>query len=236
MDNKDVNKNSKQPLRTMNIFNRFHHINSQRSLRIHTTLTALLLAAALTVLNTHNLPAQEWQFVTGAYWGSVFGDDGVILTVGESGIILRSGDGGQNWEMPQSTTYQTLRDVAFLGNQRYMAVGGAGTIIYSEDNGQSWSKLQPVVESRLNQIAYTGGNRVFVLGEDGTVLRSDDRAQSWEQVGALPENVGGFAFLDGSVGVTVSASGRVYRTEDGGESWEGGLSGLDGIALRCGLC
>src|SRR4030042_582231 len=66
-------------------------------------------------------------------WGTVVGDEG---------IILRTGDGGDNWTAQTTGVIEDLSAVSYFGYTITLAVGGSGTLLYRNNSGQNWTVLQ----------------------------------------------------------------------------------------------
>jgi photosystem II stability/assembly factor-like uncharacterized protein len=194
------------------------------------------------------------------------------------GVLFRSDDSGENWDVVQSVLEHPTRERWNPGaggmcthsiqldpddpDRMYIGISAAG-VFRSEDGGESWTPankgtaadfypddpfpdvgqcvhkvlLHPAKEDRLWQQNHCG------------VYRSDDRGESWERLegNGLPSGFGfplalhhqkpdmAFVIPEDSVqagevggGNRVTSEGRlgVYRTEDGGKSWELASNGL----------
>ena len=58
---------------------------------------------------------------------------------GNSGVILKTTDGGKNWVKQTSTTTVNLNDILFLDSNTGYAVGANGTILKTINGGANWS-------------------------------------------------------------------------------------------------
>src|SRR5687767_1571145 len=71
----------------------------------------------------------------------------VMLAVSEQGIIIRSEDGGLNWDTVATDNTNPLYDVIYhSASGTWIAAGAKGTILRSHDAGKTWKGL----ESRLD--------------------------------------------------------------------------------------
>ena len=170
------------------------------------------------ILIVSSLTAQDWQFVTGAMSGSAIGQDGTMLAVGHRGIIFRSTDNGSSWELPQSGTYQNLRDVAFVSQTRVVAVGQNGTVVISDDSGENWETVSTSINQLLFEVFFLNAQTGYALGAD-SLFGSDDGGRSWRPVADLPPQPEFVWFINESVGLLTTFGGRVYRTTDSGKKW-----------------
>ncbi len=170
------------------------------------------------ILTASSLSAQDWQFVTGAMSGAAIGQNGTMLAVGHRGIIFRSTDNGSSWELPQSGTYQNLRDVAFISQTDVVVVGGNGTVLVSDDAGENWETINSNINQLLFKVFFLNAQAGYALGAD-SLFGSDDGGRSWLPVADLPPRPESVWFLNETVGLLTTLGGRVYRTTNSGENW-----------------
>lgn len=188
-------------------------------------------------------PVGENQVVASGYWGAIYvSDDGgghweradtgtrkliydVAMAndkqgwaVGQTGLVLRTEDGGHSWK-PQSTPKDDqgvhLFAVAALDEKTAWTVGEWGTRLYTNDGGRTWEDRSLTIDEQHPQFVWLSipdqervrrGEPVFEdVGLNDVFCLPSDTRYCWI--------IGEFAYL--------------FRTEDGGESWEKGqiLSG-----------
>ena len=61
------------------------------------------------------------------------------IVVGDSGALLMTTDGGQNWTTPNAMTTEKINGVARANADDVLAVCNAGVLIESSNSGSSWS-------------------------------------------------------------------------------------------------
>lgn len=149
--------------------------------------------------------------------------------VGEFGTVLRSEDGGASWAGLPSGTRNSLTQVQVL-DPRTVIVGGGCTVRESTDAGASFKRL-PVTESESNcatrvaSFSFLSATTGFIEQADGTILLTTDGGQTLQPKTRVPLNgagAGQIAFLSPTTGFAVgggNASGRIFRTTDGANSW-----------------
>lgn len=108
--------------------------------------------------------------------------DGTLLLAGEAGTLLRSGDGGTQWEKLVSPYTGSFFGLLPLAQGSVLAFGMRGNIFRSEDRGTSW---QAAISDNGN--ALFGGlthddGLVVLVGQNGTVLASRDDGRSFKRV------------------------------------------------------
>lgn len=162
---------------------------------------------------------------------SIYNPVPTFVAVGNSGAVIYSTDGGENWTPGNSGTQNDLRSVASNGKGRFVAVGSYGTVIYSIDGGANWIEGNPGTDEALRSIASSGNGRLVAVGFNGTAIYSTDGGDSWTtgDMGAVGSPINFYirtVAYDGS-GTWLAAgrighpiSGIVIKSTDGGISWE----------------
>jgi photosystem II stability/assembly factor-like uncharacterized protein len=127
-----------------------------------------------------------------------------------------------------------LRAIQFVDDKEGWAAGDDGVIWHTLDGGQSWARQPTGVRASLRSICFLNSEVGWVAGREelpggtsaGVLLFTRDGGLKWQRLlhGALPglnhvsfiDNANGFLLGDGC---NQLPSG-VFRTNDGGRSWE----------------
>jgi photosystem II stability/assembly factor-like uncharacterized protein len=175
--------------------------------------------------------------------------DGRLVAVGEWGHVLLSDDDGKSWRQAGSVpTRVTLTDVTFADGQRGWAVGHDAVVLHTRDGGESW-ELQyqaPEEEVPLLSVWFENAERGLAAGGFAMLLETTDGGETWQRrpLGANSEDDYHLNAIFPGPGESLfiaAEAGSIYRSLDGGASWErlhppyrgsfwGGLS-LDGEAF-----
>ncbi|MCF8308780.1 MAG: hypothetical protein K9I68_07225 [Bacteroidales bacterium] len=151
--------------------------------------------------------------------GVIIGDDSE-----DGAFVYATRNGGVSW------TEKTLpeigfipRAVAFAGDSKGWITGSDGVVLHTTDAGQSWSRQETPVSNSLYAIETVGTNKVYLAGSS-VLLVSTDAGSSWQPLISEPDDFGWLsdvAFADDNHGwlVTAGGEGKIYHTEDGGNSW-----------------
>lgn len=150
--------------------------------------------------------------------------DLVGIAVGHDATILRTKDGGLNWEKVFTAPDQLrpLLDVAFVSPQHVLAVGAYGAFFESTDGGLSWSERQIIDGDRhFNALARLADGTLMIVGEAGTLLRSNDDGAKWEILKpAYSGSYFGIQPLEQGGVLVYGMRGKVLRSDDRGDNWQ----------------
>ena len=96
---------------------------------------------------------------------------GLVVAVGDLGLVYRSIDGGNNWTklVVAVGNSEAFLDVTFGGNL-FTAVTSGGAI-WTSQNGSTWTRRRASTGTALNRVLVVG-NQFFAVGDDGTTAYS----------------------------------------------------------------
>ena len=167
--------------------------------------------------------------------------------VGHDAIILRTVDGGKNWDRVYYSPDDEapLLDVWFKDEDRGIAIGAYGLYLVTEDGGKTWtredftvtnSKTLDIQESdiddmdadnfvesydlHLNSITQSKSGKLYIAAEAGRIYRSDDNGHSWLQLASpYAGSFFGIQSITENNLLVFGLRGNMYRSENDGESW-----------------
>jgi len=131
--------------------------------------------------------------------------------------ILRSTDGGLNWEVVRDVIGPLLRDVCPAGMTSFYAVGNRGTVLFSDDDGSSWMpvNIDPEVNDTvdLNAVHFANADFGTAVGNHGKVLRFESLATTTPsaQTGIASELTMQSAQLNGAVNPNGGATNVTFQ-------------------------
>jgi photosystem II stability/assembly factor-like uncharacterized protein len=88
------------------------------------------------------------------------------FAVGGGGTILRTQNGGQNWQAVQSPVAQALKRVDFVNERAGWIVGFNGTVLTTFDAGASWTSLDLKTKQKLYGL-FIDRKYGYAVGENG---------------------------------------------------------------------
>ena len=156
--------------------------------------------------------------------------------VGDIGTILKTNDGGSNWDLYTTNYlgYRNLRSVSFINNNNGFAVGqdaNDGTILQTTTGGAEWHEMRRNSHLIGRSVFMFNENIVFVAGDEGKVAKTMDQGLFWntQAPGYLRDLYS--VYFTGINGYAVGWDGIILRTSDGGENWSTQSVGLFGLCL-----
>jgi photosystem II stability/assembly factor-like uncharacterized protein len=146
--------------------------------------------------------------------------DFVATAVGESGIILRTHDGGESWVRQNSGTTLILGAVCFTDTSTGTAVGQNGLVLRTSDGGATWTPQTSNTAVFLGDVDFSDANNGTAVGSNGTIIHTGDGGATWTpQTSGTSEHLFGVSFVEASTGWAVGWSGVILETTDGGDNW-----------------
>jgi len=143
-----------------------------------------------------------------------FGDQNTVTAVGDSGIIVRSTDGGSTWSSPQGGIPKIrLNGVFSLGANTTIAVGDSGSILCTNDGGVNWTSQRSGTTNRLSDVWFFSTASGLVIGDYGTLLRTMDGGATWfPQSSGTRNALHEITFNRNGIGLIAGDNGTILRT------------------------
>ncbi len=162
--------------------------------------------------------------------------EGRIVVVGQWGHILISDDDEQSWHQVDVPTRATLTAIFFFDRKLGWAVGHDAIILRTYDGGETWERVYhaPEEERPLFDVWFRDAEHGFAIGAYGLLLRTTDGGDTWSssEVGGKDWTEASDDFGEGNdfhlnhiarsdTGrlYVAAEAGKIYRSDDDGESW-----------------
>ena len=204
----------------------------------HKYIGLLLLGFLIIIGMTPSVFAFDWQESTGPEGGSVWalaatsGGD-IYAGLWREGGVFRSVDQGVTWvEVGLKGT--NITDIIITDDGTIFASSSNGYVYRSQDQGGTWPVSGSSLTSSEGALAYDAALEIIYAGRWNVVSRSTNGGDSWEQVSTNFPDVGVAALAaignGGPLYAGTDGSG-VYRSVDGGATWDAFNTGMDAYAV-----
>lgn len=141
-----------------------------------------------------------------------------LVAVGQRGHILVSGDGGTTWKQAKVPVSSDLLAVFFVNDRKGWAVGHDGVVLATADGGDTWT-LQ-LDGKRANALVLEYLQRRIAEEPASTALKGLLDEAKRAQEGGADKPFLDLWFADENTGYVVGAYNLIFKTTDGGKSWQ----------------
>ena len=152
----------------------------------------------------------------------------MVLAIGLSGCVSTGlpAASASPWQPVDIHTKSNPLDLAFTDGRHGFLVGSNRLILETNDGGASWQErsLELPAEENFRLISVDfNGDEGWIVGQPGLLLHSTDAGQNWSRL-FLDTKLPGEPYLVTALGRNkaelATNVGAVYRTADGGNSWQ----------------
>lgn len=148
---------------------------------------------------------------------------------GYAPMILRTEDGGRNWQeslinIPARTTdiKPLLQSVSFC-NQQIGWAAGADLIVHTGDRGRTWDTQRLGIDEGLFGIACISPQQAVAVGQEGLILLTKDSGKTWDrQISGTEDHLLRVRFFGNEGWILGGMAGKsaLLRSHDGGITWQ----------------
>lgn len=196
------------------------HIRSILLPCIALTLALPLSASADDFRDTLDTPARQSPFAAKTLLNSVTNAGRRVVAVGQRGHIVYSDDAGKTWQQAQVPVSSDLVAVTFPTPEKGWAVGHDGIVLHSADSGATWTRqLDGRGVGKIMTDFYGAQAAKGSLGSPEAAAALIDEAGRIAAQGAENPFLDVW-FADDNNGFIIGAFNLIFRTADGGKTWE----------------
>lgn len=145
-----------------------------------------------------------------------------LVAVGQRGHIVYSDDGGNSWQQARVPVSTDLVAVSFPTEKRGWAVGHGGVVLHSGDGGASWVKQLDGKRGAELAVAHLQSRAAADPAIEKLLAREKRLA---EDGGTQP--LMAVHFENERIGYVVGTFNRIFRTDDGGQTWTPWMDRID---------
>jgi len=141
----------------------------------------------------------------------------------DMGIILKTIDGGETWQVNKHPAGIIGNAVYFTDSSHGIIVGfnpfSGGLVRITSDGGESWES-PGVFNSWLNDVVFTDDSTGWVVGDYGFIWYTEDSGKTWEQVeSGTSADLNRIVFVeDGKVGYIFGENNILLRYDRTGSN------------------
>ena len=161
----------------------------------------------------------------GLYTDLTFVNDTVGYAISNFGKIIKTANGGYNWEQISSPVNFFLKKIQFTDNQNGYIIGGdttGGYLLKTFNAGQSWQliNLQTPDKEPPTGMFFLNKTTGFVTGKK-LFRKTSDGGLNWSEVlDHVSENYNDVNFKNTKEGYITSDNGKILKSTDGGLHWQ----------------
>lgn len=191
--------------------------------------TGFMLTGNVEVILRTTDGGQHWKMVHVQTGGTApkfltdfsFPTPGVGYACGNRGVILKTENAGVSWtpvQLPSSSgTYSGI----FFTDPINGYIAGSGKILRTVNGGETWT-TQFFTGKNFNAVHFPSASWGYAVGESG-IMATTNGGDNWTAPVVQPLHAGALTdvfFLNDTVGFTLDAEGKMYKTRNGGQLWE----------------
>lgn len=151
----------------------------------------------------------------------LFADERTGWACGETGLILSTKDGGQNWHTQISPTRKLLYGMTAVSDKQAWVVGASGVVLRTVDGGQQWNEQLSNTMQTLRAVHFIDSKRGWAVGAGGTIISTVNGGSRWRaQSSDVVDDLNSVFFTSASEGWAAGDHGALLHTRDGGMTWE----------------
>ena len=163
-----------------------------------------------------------------SYFGIDFINPDTGWACGQSGAVIKTTNGGDDWSISQTPVTNLLLKIHSYNGQVVICTGYDGIILRSTDGGENFVQVASGVGTGTDLwgVQMVNDTLGWVCGMNQTLLKTTDAGQTWQQVyPGLNQHYWSLDFLNEQYGIIAAGGGKVLKTTDGGNSWQQRLTG-----------
>lgn len=138
----------------------------------------------------------------------------------DSGIVLKTSDGGLNWNQYSTSNLVDLLSIHFYDSLNGVTVGTSSSIFITNDGGINWSLKNLNPNINFNMVKFIDSAKVLVVGNSAKILLSTDWGNNWQTINSPlgSQNLLNISFFNSDT-IWIGGDGAILKSNNGGNSW-----------------
>lgn len=159
--------------------------------------------------------AAQWHYLSGGKLSGISSVGSFVWAVGQDGLMFYSEDNGQYWRRVPRFTTRNLTDVDFRNTNLGLITTDDPMVFRTTDHGATWDSI--VLDTPCSKVRFINDNLVVMNGYM-SCRRNDSagRAGTWRSVSGYGNQI----FILDSLNAWDGYAGNVFRSRNGGSSWD----------------
>ncbi|TAL66814.1 MAG: hypothetical protein EPN82_16975 [Bacteroidetes bacterium] len=127
-----------------------------------------------------------------------------------------------NWELVyHSDGPAPLWALETYGKNIITGAGNNGFFFISKDTGQTWEEVYIGTDAQLWGISFIDESNIWICGHKGTIIKYDSKENKYFDFAIDSKyDLKAISFIDNNTGLAGSDNGVVFRTSNGGKTWD----------------
>lgn len=140
--------------------------------------------------------------------------------VGWYSNILRTTNGGANWQQVPSGYSTSFQNTFFVNVNTGWVVGQYGAIIKTTNAGANWYSQSSGVSNLLMYTHFYNSQTGWITGAGGVVLKTTNGGVNWVSKSAgTSTNLNCIYFINSTTGFVDGDNGTIRKSTNGGDNW-----------------
>lgn len=137
---------------------------------------------------------------------------------GDSGIILKTTNSGNQWTRQTTPVTTKLNAIYFLGDTGWV-VGSELTVLSTTNGGGTWSGSSTPGGLTLYDVHFTNNSFGIIIGDRGFCSITWDGGRTWQSITIGSTTLRSILFINSSLGWIVGDQSKGWKTSNGGLTW-----------------
>jgi photosystem II stability/assembly factor-like uncharacterized protein len=152
-------------------------------------------------------------------YNSFYSEETQWLACGYDGKIYNAENATATWNIIQTASWRALQKIDSKCGWS-VAVGGLGNKgVIQQNYIPNWQWFETLYDKELKGVAIVDSQKAFIVG-NGIVLQTDNRGDNWKPLDLRGDMFTDIKFVNENVGYILGYSGLMFKTTNGGNSWQ----------------